>query len=59
MTFSFGAPAQPAAAGGFGAASTGFGGASTASAFGKPATTPSTGISMSLGADVIQFVDLI
>jgi len=43
MTFSFGAPAQPAAAGGFGAASTGFGGAPTASAFGKPATTQGTG----------------
>ena len=43
MTFSFGAPAQPAAAGGFGAASTGFGGA-PAPAFGKPATTQNTGI---------------
>ena len=48
MTFSFGAPAQPAATGGFGAASTGFGGASTASAFGKPATTQSTGIRLVL-----------
>ena len=53
MTFSFGATAQPAAAGGFGAASTGFGGASTASAFGKPATTSTTGIQMSFGTEEI------
>ena len=54
MTFSFGAPAQPAAAGGFGAASTGFGGASTASAFGKPATTQATGIIETFGNDELS-----